>query len=82
MLVEVFNYEGEYVVIGRGGSGSNIGVVGRVEWRRRQTLHISHEVKHVLLLSIDGMHAVDFFNCSHGIEGVNGGDPYCPNMEP
>src|SRR5580698_9739213 len=37
-------------------------------------------VKHVLLLSIDGMHAVDFYNCSHGIAGVNGGDPYCPNM--
>jgi hypothetical protein len=26
------------------------------------------------------MHAVDFYNCSHGIAGVNGGDPYCPNM--
>jgi len=38
------------------------------------------KVKHVLLLSIDGMHAVDFYNCSHGIEGVNGGDPYCPNL--
>jgi len=35
---------------------------------------------HVLLLSIDGMHAVDFYNCAHGIAGVNGGDPYCPNM--
>jgi hypothetical protein len=34
----------------------------------------------VLLLSIDGMHAVDFYNCSHGIAGVNGGNPYCPNM--
>ena len=40
----------------------------------------SGKVKHVLLLSIDGMHAVDFYNCSHGIAGVNGGDPYCPNM--
>ena len=38
------------------------------------------KIKHVLLLSIDGMHAVDFYNCSHGMEGVNGGDPYCPNM--
>src|ERR1700691_1746855 len=37
-------------------------------------------VKHVLLLSIDGMHAVDFYNCAHGIAGANGGDPYCPNM--
>jgi Type I phosphodiesterase / nucleotide pyrophosphatase len=37
-------------------------------------------IKHVLLLSIDGMHAVDFYNCSHGITGVNNGRPYCPNM--
>ena len=40
----------------------------------------SEKIKHVLLLSIDGMHAVDFYNCAHGIAGVNGGDPYCPNM--
>jgi Type I phosphodiesterase / nucleotide pyrophosphatase len=40
----------------------------------------SGNIKHVVLLSIDGMHAVDFYNCSHGIAGVNGGDPYCPNM--
>jgi len=40
----------------------------------------SKHVKHVLLLSIDGMHAVDFYNCTHGIAGANGGDPYCPNM--
>jgi Type I phosphodiesterase / nucleotide pyrophosphatase len=40
----------------------------------------SEKVKHVLLLSIDGMHAVDFYNCTHGIAGANGGDPYCPNM--
>jgi hypothetical protein len=40
----------------------------------------SGKIKHVLLLSIDGMHAVDFYNCSHGIAGVNGGYQYCPNM--
>jgi hypothetical protein len=40
----------------------------------------SQHVKHVLLLSIDGMHAVDFYNCTHGIAGANSGDPYCPNM--
>ena len=37
-------------------------------------------IKHVLLLSIDGFHAVDFANCSHGIAGANGGAPYCPNL--
>jgi hypothetical protein len=40
----------------------------------------SGKIKHVLLLSIDGMHAVDFYNCAHGIAGVNGGEPYCPNL--
>ena len=37
-------------------------------------------IKHVLLLSIDGMHAVDYYNCVHGIAGVNGGAPYCPHL--
>jgi predicted AlkP superfamily pyrophosphatase or phosphodiesterase len=40
----------------------------------------SGRIKHVLLLSVDGMHAVDFYNCTHGIAGANGGDPYCPNL--
>ncbi len=38
-------------------------------------------IKHVLLISIDGMHAVDFMNCSNGIGGASGpnaGAPYCP----
>ena len=30
-------------------------------------------VDSVLLLSIDGMHAVDFYNCAHGIAGANDG---------
>jgi hypothetical protein len=37
-------------------------------------------IRHVLLISIDGMHAVDFLNCSRGISGVNGGAPYCPHL--
>lgn len=40
----------------------------------------SGPIKHVLLLSIDGMHAVDFENCSHGVADVNDGQPYCPNL--
>src|SRR5689334_3656887 len=35
---------------------------------------------HVLLISIDGMHAVDFRNCSKGISAVNNGQAYCPNL--
>ena len=38
------------------------------------------QVKHVLLISIDGMHAVDFKNCVEGIAGANDGKPYCPNL--
>jgi hypothetical protein len=38
---------------------------------------IDGPIKHVLLISIDGMHALDFANCSHGIDG---GPAYCPNM--
>ncbi len=38
------------------------------------------EVRHVLLISVDGLHAVDYLNCSAGISGVNGGQPYCPTL--
>jgi hypothetical protein len=36
--------------------------------------------RHVLLISIDGMHALDFSNCAKGLSGVNGGKPFCPNL--
>lgn len=32
----------------------------------------------MLLISVDGMHAVDFLNCANGISTVNNGQPYCP----
>jgi len=37
-------------------------------------------IKHVLLISVDGMHAVDLKNCANGISTVNNGEPYCPAM--
>ena len=37
-------------------------------------------IKHVLLVSVDGMHAVDFENCAKGIAGANNGEPYCPAL--
>jgi hypothetical protein len=40
----------------------------------------SKYIEHVLLLSIDGMHAVDFYNCANGITSINNGDSYCPNL--
>jgi hypothetical protein len=39
-----------------------------------------HPIRHVLLISIDGMHALDLINCSNGISGANSGAPYCPNL--
>jgi hypothetical protein len=37
-------------------------------------------IRHVLLISIDGMHALDYLNCSKGVSGANNGQPYCPNL--
>jgi hypothetical protein len=44
-----------------------------------QNDHQSH-IKRVLLISVDGMHAVDFLNCANGISGANHGEPYCPAL--
>ena len=41
--------------------------------------HQGH-IKRVLLISIDGMHAVDFANCANGISTINNGKPYCPAL--
>ncbi len=38
----------------------------------------TNPIQHVLLISIDGMHAVDFLNCTNGITTANNGQPYCP----
>jgi hypothetical protein len=35
-------------------------------------------IKHVLLISVDGMHAVDFLNCANGISTIQNGEPFCP----
>jgi type I phosphodiesterase/nucleotide pyrophosphatase len=38
----------------------------------------SQQIQHVLLISVDGMHAVDFLNCANGISTANNGEPFCP----
>ena len=38
------------------------------------------KVNRTLLISIDGMHALDFQNCANGVSTVNGGAPYCPAL--
>ena len=38
------------------------------------------KIKRVLLISVDGMHAVDFLNCAKGVSSVNNGNPYCPAL--
>ncbi len=43
-------------------------------------LNTGSSIKHVLLISIDGMHALDFQNCNKGVATLNGGAPYCPNL--
>jgi hypothetical protein len=40
----------------------------------------STKIKRVLLISVDGMHAVDFLNCANGISTTNNNQPYCPAM--
>lgn len=42
--------------------------------------HKSGAIQHVLLISIDGMHSLDFANCSKGISTINSGAPYCPAL--
>jgi hypothetical protein len=37
-------------------------------------------IKRVLLISVDGMHAVDFENCAHGMSTINNGQPFCPAL--
>jgi hypothetical protein len=46
----------------------------------KQAQAAAPSISHVLLLSVDGMHAVDFANCASGLSTVNGGTPYCPNL--
>jgi hypothetical protein len=37
-------------------------------------------IKRVLLVSVDGMHAVDLANCANGISTINNGEPFCPEL--
>ena len=37
-------------------------------------------IKRVLLISVDGMHALDFQNCAYGNSNIDGGAPYCPAL--
>jgi Type I phosphodiesterase / nucleotide pyrophosphatase len=39
----------------------------------------SNGIQHVLLISIDGMHALDFANCAKGLGGATPG-PTCPTL--
>jgi len=39
----------------------------------------SNSIQHVLLISIDGMHSLDFANCVKGAPDY-GNDPYCPHL--
>jgi hypothetical protein len=45
-----------------------------------QHINQRNGIRRVLLISVDGMHAVDFANCANGISTVNNGEPYCPAL--
>ncbi len=45
-----------------------------------QHINQRNGIRRVLLISIDGMHAVDFLNCTNGISSINNGAPYCPAL--
>lgn len=42
--------------------------------------HDGNRIRHVLLISVDGMHEVDLLNCAKGLSTVNDGTPYCPAL--
>jgi hypothetical protein len=62
-------------VLGAGPAAPNH--VGATPADAQKSISPSNPIQHVLLISIDGMHAVDFINCANGI---NGGEPYCVNL--
>ncbi len=39
-----------------------------------------NDIRRVLLISIDGMHVIDFLNCAEGLTDINGGASYCPHL--
>lgn len=45
----------------------------------RDPVPSSSPIKHVLLISIDGMHSLDFANCVNGVPAF-GNDNYCPHL--
>jgi len=55
-------------------------LAGSAQGQDHESFAGNHDVRHVLLISVDGMHAVDYLNCSKGMAGVNGGQPFCPNL--
>lgn len=46
---------------------------------RAQSSSTSSKIQHVLLISIDGMHAIDYANCVQGVGG-SGSSPTCPTL--
>jgi hypothetical protein len=54
--------------------------VGTAVAQNNEFHHDHDRIKRVLLISVDGMHAVDFANCVNGISTANNGAPYCPAL--
>jgi Type I phosphodiesterase / nucleotide pyrophosphatase len=62
------------------GAGLLAAMAGSQVHADSQEGHGKGGIQHVLLISIDGMHALDFINCAQGVSGVKGDNPYCPNL--
>jgi len=62
------------------GAGLLAAMAGSQVHADSQEGHGKAGIQHVLLISIDGMHALDFINCAQGVSGFKGGNPYCPNL--
>jgi len=45
----------------------------------RASAQTTSKIQHVLLISIDGMHSLDFANCAKGVP-IYGNQPYCPHL--
>jgi hypothetical protein len=48
--------------------------------RDRQKRLLPRKPHQALLVSVDGMHTVNFVNCANGVSTVNNGQPYCPAL--
>jgi predicted AlkP superfamily pyrophosphatase or phosphodiesterase len=50
-----------------------------VSFPAKSVAQSGNKIQHVLLISVDGMHSLDFANCAKGMPSF-GNQPYCPHL--